>query len=276
MNKTRRGCSGIIRDSIQYLTSWNRAGPTFSQINEAFTLCSPGVQSMNDVMNLYNIIGNQLEAMVQYGYPYPCDFSGTMLPGYPFVLVCNRIGELSPLAGLRYVVDLSFNYTGNAGSCYDLNVLNGIGLSNYTDLAWEYQTCTEVWQPMSTNGVTDFYLPSPINQSAIFQACQQGWGVTPRTTWWESYFGGCNITSSSNIMMTQGDLDPWSTGGCTGVVANNRTDGITVHFMKAAAHHLDIRWPNELDPPDVVRARTKTSELIGSWVKEWKRRPLQP
>jgi hypothetical protein len=48
-------------------------------------------------------------------------------------------------------------------------------------------------------------------------------------------------------------LDPWYTGGVTKPIKNN--DMIKVIFMKGSAHHLELRAPNDLDPPDVKQAR---------------------
>ena len=38
---------------------------------------------------------------------------------------------------------------------------------------WGYQTCTEVFQPMPTNGVTDMLLPSTPNKTALFESCEE-------------------------------------------------------------------------------------------------------
>jgi hypothetical protein len=59
-----------------------------------------------------------------------------------------------------------------------------------TQAGWGYQCCTEVYQPMPTNGVTDFYRPSTPNKTDYFNNCVNNWGVKPRPDWEEMMFMG--------------------------------------------------------------------------------------
>lgn len=57
-----------------------------------------------------------------------------------------------------------------------------------------------------------------MNMTAINEHCQQKFGVTPRATWIADEFGGMHgVAQASNIVFTNGLLDPWSSGG-VGVV----------------------------------------------------------
>jgi hypothetical protein len=42
--------------------------------------------------------------------------------------------------------------------------------------------------------------------------------------------------------------------------------GAEVIWIDGAAHHLDLRFPNPLDPPSVVVARAKALALIKLWL----------
>lgn len=55
----------------------------------------------------------------------------------------------------------------------------------------------------------------------------------------------------SNIIFSNGDLDPWRAGG----VLTDINPDIIVRMIKGAAHHLELREPHEDDPEDVVEAR---------------------
>ena len=55
----------------------------------------------------------------------------------------------------------------------------------------------------------------------------------------------------SNIIFSNGVIDPWAAGG---VLKNVSDDSIALVIPKAA-HHLDLRPPNPLDPPEVTQAR---------------------
>ena len=45
--------------------------------------------------------------------------------------------------------------------------------------------------------------------------------------------------------------------------------GISTIVIKGAAHHLDLRTPNDADPGDVMWARNQEAELIGGWINAY-------
>ena len=150
--------------------------------------------------------------MVQYGYPYPTNFYNPV-PGYPFQVACeNMLQETTGLGALRAAAQVYYNFTGQAGRCFDWldrtkktnreetaaegqlywkrlgqldrtsSVMGQSYGDDWTSVVWDYQCCTEVYQPMPTNGVTDhFELPYQTNKTKYFLRCQRRWdGVTPR------------------------------------------------------------------------------------------------
>lgn len=56
---------------------------------------------------------------------------------------------------------------------------------------------------------------------------------------------------TSNIIFSNGELDPWQAGGVTFEVSNETT----VLYIEKSAHHLDLRLPNPADPATVTEAR---------------------
>ena len=69
----------------------------------------------------------------------------------------------------------------------------------------------------------------------------------------------------SNIFYSNGELDPWSAGGVT--VQPN--DDLPMYMIKGAAHHLDLRLPNDEDGDDVKAARVEEAKWIDKWVREY-------
>lgn len=53
----------------------------------------------------------------------------------------------------------------------------------------------------------------PFDYDGSIQACQQRWGVTPRPGWATTEWGGRRIGAASNIVFSNGLLDPWHGGG---------------------------------------------------------------
>ena len=52
----------------------------------------------------------------------------------------------------------------------------------------------------------------PFSAEAEAKACQTMFGVEPRPDWPIINFGGYNVADASNIVFSNGLLDPWSTG----------------------------------------------------------------
>lgn len=129
---------------------------------------------------------------------------------------------------------------------------------------WGFQFCTEMFQPMSRDGVKDSFFSQPWNMTAAIQDCQEQWGVTPRTEWATISFGGRNIKSASNIVWTNGHMDPWSGGG----VLESLSDTLIAIVIKDGAHHLDLMWSNPLDPQSVLDARQTQKDNMWKWIGE--------
>lgn len=63
---------------------------------------------------------------------------------------------------------------------------------------------------------------------------------------------------ASNIIFSNGDLDPWRAGG----VLTDVNPNVVVRMIKGGAHHLDLREPNDADPADLTAARTTFTTTI--------------
>ena len=106
-----------------------------------------------------------------------------------------------------------------------------------------------------------------------------------------------DISTASNIIFSNGDLDPWSVGGVSvlcGYVCSNYyfpfhsqvtqslSESLVAILIKGGAHHLDLRYKQRLsssrchflfrfsnpaDPPSVTEAREKERDIIAGWIK---------
>ena len=70
----------------------------------------------------------------------------------------------------------------------------------------------------------------------------------------------------SNVIWSNGLLDPWHGGGFLEPVAGSSTPVIV---MPKGAHHLDLRGPHTDDPGDVTYARLLEKKILWEWIQEW-------
>lgn len=111
--------------------------------------------------------------------------------------------------------------------------------------------------PLS-NGPNSMFVEEPFDYGEFTKMCQERFGLTPRYTWVWDYFGGLDINwdfkDVTNVIFTNGQLDPWRAGGLNVNVTENW--GSIALIIDDAAHHLDLRLPNdEIDPDSVKQAR---------------------
>ena len=78
------------------------------------------------------------------------------------------------------------------------------------------------------------------------------------------FFFCSRIEAASNIVFSNGDLDPWIGGG----VVESISDSLIAVVIAQGAHHLDLRSPNDDDPESVVKARRLHLKLMRKWIRE--------
>lgn len=259
-------CRDAVKGAFQKLQDLAEL-KDYSRIQSAFSLCKPP-SSQKDIHQLNGLLRNAFTLIAMLDYPYSTHFMGNM-PANPVKVGCDKmLSGADLLHALRDTAGIVYNATGYL-QCFDLYSLylecadpTGCGLG-FNSLAWDYQACTEIELCFESNNVTDMFPPMPFTEEHRQQYCSKRWGVIPRPGWLKTQFWGDALSTASNIIFSNGDLDPWANGG----VRKSLSSSLVAINIAEGAHHLDLRGSNDADPVSVITARKTEADIIAQWVK---------
>ncbi|XP_076065811.1 lysosomal Pro-X carboxypeptidase [Oratosquilla oratoria] len=263
-------CADIIRRSWKTIDEVVKAKKGYEWLSDAWQLCKP-VKTKEDIVDLKDYLTNVWTNLAMVEYPYPASFLAP-LPAYPIKTVCNELKN-STVKGQDLLQELFkgltvyFNFTGSS-TCLDYKQNADPRLG---DFGWDFQACTEMVMPFCYDGKKDFFEPAPWNFTVFAQNCYKKWGIYPRPLMAPHIYGGRDIRASSNIVFSNGLLDPWSTGG----VVWNVSSSVVAVIIPEGAHHLDLRAADPNDPESVIKARQTEKAHIKKWIKEHQRRHMK-
>jgi len=259
-------CPNYVRSAFDTIQEMGQTSAGAKNLSTIFHLCN--TLEPHSLGSFIEWIENGFTSMAMADYPYACDFL-TPMPGWPVNVSCQAMltsmeenGDV--LQAMYEAINIYYNYTG-AYSCYSLEDTSEGG-----DIAWSYQACTEMIFPISSNGTSDMFPPAYFNLTETMETCNRAFGVQSRPYWITTTYGGRltpnkgNNIIGSNIVFSNGMLDPWGSGGVLNTITNEK-DMIAV-YMSESAHHLDMRLPNSADPESVQNGRQIEIEYIQEWV----------
>ncbi|GMF23188.1 unnamed protein product [Phytophthora lilii] len=255
------------------------------QLAGLLQLCDQdSLQSPDDVISLASEAYGDL-AMGNYPYPTSYIMDGNVdLPGYPMRTACeplagdfNEDDNVVLVTALRESIAVYYNAT-KTETCFvptapDV-VFNDSDISDAAKQAkidqagnfWGYLECSELYMPMSSDGVNDIFPATPVNQSQDDASCIKEWGVHLKPNWAQTEYGGMKaLRAASNIVFSNGNFDPWSGLG----VLQSLSPSVVAVPVSGGAHHLDLFFTHPLDPPAVTKARQTELKYIRQWIDEF-------
>ncbi|XP_070532339.1 dipeptidyl peptidase 2-like [Ptychodera flava] len=265
-------CTAAVKDAFVKLVELSEQGQSgLQKLTEIFKLCK--TLKKDRVNHLMGWVRNAFATLAMMDYPYATSFLSD-LPAYPVKVACGYIlGSTDSLHGLAQAAGLLYNGTSGKLPCFDIETdfiecadPTGCGVGN-SGKAWDNQACTEFIMPGGSNNVTDMFPVLPFTLEMRDEYCQKQWNITPRNNWLNVNLWGRDISSASNIVFSNGNLDPWRRGGVTESVS----ESLVAILIEGGAHHLDLRSSNPADPPSVVQARAKEVQYIQQWIKQAQR-----
>lgn len=266
-------CPDIIQNGFTELYEVVKNPGYHSSVTKAFKLCKPFDMSQFD--HLVGWARNGLLMMAMVDYPYPANFMGK-LPAWPVKAACGIMLDdvdkkgASNMEALAAAVGLLYNGTDGTKECFDIYDefiecadITGCGTGPEA-VAWDWQCCTEFQLAVPSNNVTDMFPPLKWNSDIVNKYCREKYGVVPDPVEASLSYWSADFKAASNIVFSNGLLDPWHAGG----VLEDVNPTVKALLVKDGAHHLDLRGAHKDDPQSVKDVRSKEVQLIKLWLSQ--------
>nr|AVA09673.1 putative effector protein [Heterodera avenae] len=248
-------------------------------LNEKFRLSPKSlVESPSDGDLLANSVKDVIETLAMVDYPYPASFLAA-LPGWPVQEACKAYStrltsEHSLAMAAHAMLNLFYNYTGQQK---DLCLFGKDCPGTFSELGdpdgWPWQACTEMVMPMCSQGPPrdPFSASCPYHVQDGFKWCQEhfaklGFRAELFRPQWAMINYGTHYPTASNIVFSNGWLDPWSGGGW--MLKPGQQGTLVSLIVEDGAHHYDLRGENPVDTASVREVRQIEKLNIKRWIVE--------
>uniref|UniRef100_A0A914YXF1 Lysosomal Pro-X carboxypeptidase n=1 Tax=Panagrolaimus superbus TaxID=310955 RepID=A0A914YXF1_9BILA len=278
------GCnnSTILFDGFNAISNLGKDDQGRQKLTNIFNINpKTPLNSENDVKKLLTFVQTAIENLAMTNYPYPTSFL-TSLPAWPVKVACSFILQSPANPSTEELATLMKNiskiYFATNLTCLDAMICGNPENPKLADV-WDFQKCTEIIIELCPMGPPNDFFPMLCNDRESFlktrkQFCSNnykhiGWtdNLMRENAIQETY--GWDFTQTSNIIFTDGTIDPWGAGGVT-----NNTPGIMDgqkrqifnFIIEGSAHHLDLRQPSSCDPENIKNIRYQIVQILKTWI----------
>ncbi|KRX22232.1 Lysosomal Pro-X carboxypeptidase [Trichinella nelsoni] len=243
-----------------------------------FRLCNETqFTSKKNVTQLVNWLTDIYGTLAMVNYPYATEFLKPV-PAWPVKasdedsVACQflndtEVGETELLHRIYSTISIYTNFTGKK----PCNLLENDYGDSVDGKLWDYQACTEMVMPMC-NTKDSMFEQSDWNLTEFSDECFEKFKVRPRPDWAIINYGGRKLESATNVVFSNGWLDPWRGGG----IVNSHFRGVAALIVEDGAHHYDLRGSNSADTASVQTVRLLELGFIRKWIKNSSLRQNRP
>ncbi|PIO69703.1 serine carboxypeptidase S28 [Teladorsagia circumcincta] len=201
--------------------------------------------------------------------------------GWPWQEACKFLGKVpstdeDAARQLYEVTNVYYNYTGTTKSfCANAARCEGAFAALGDPMGWPWQSCTEMVMPLCASGWPNdfFWKDCPFTMEGAIENCKTwfakvGFEPSMLRQHWPTQNYGTAFPSASNIVFSNGFLDPWSGGGWS---MTPKVEGTLVSLiLKEGAHHYDLRGTHPDDTEEVKNIRKQEKAYIKKWIQKAK------
>ncbi|EEF31773.1 lysosomal pro-X carboxypeptidase, putative [Ricinus communis] len=229
-------CFNTIKESWNAIASEGLKENGLVKLSRTFHMCS----DLNSTDELADWLESAYSYLAMVDYPYPAEFM-MPLPGHP-------------------IREVTFYFSTSKLSHIVYPCLHILDFRNW---------CSEMVMPMASSKYESMFPTYDFNYTSFEKQCWDDFRVVSRPRWIMTEFGGQDIKTSlekfgSNIIFSNGLLDPWSGGS----VLQNISDTVVALVTEEGAHHIDLRPSTPEDPDWLVEQRATEVKLIEGWIND--------
>ncbi|CAH1109178.1 unnamed protein product [Psylliodes chrysocephalus] len=257
----REQCVKTIKLAWDVIINLSKTKLGMDFISTTWKLCRK-LKGPEDVEILLNWLSNIYVNLAMVNYHYPTDLYAP-LPAYPVKVFCDKIttSYFNDTKGLiehfSHALEIYTNYTGKR-VCNNINST----FEEYAELAWDYQRCTELVMPICSTDA-DMFITKPWDYEKYSYDCYKKYGVKSLPPDWAILaYGGKNLKYYSNMIFSNGMMDPYSCGG----VFHNLSATVWSFNISDAPHQIDLRNSDVADNNYVIGARSFHIQAIKQWL----------
>lgn len=244
----------MVRQSWSLIDEIASGAGGLGVLKETFNLCG----SLNSTYELKVFLARMYSFAAQYNGPYNFWIDSICYP------IVESSSSSNPLEGVARALALMnqnnscvhFNSVSGAAATYDILDSNSLK-------AWLWQQCSELVAIMGCNGDNSM-LPKEVfdNATQYLEDCWYNYKAVPRLNWARTYYGGRDIKAGSNIIFSNGLMDPLSGFG----ILDDVSDTIVAIRTKQGSHCLDLNPARKDDPSWLVDQRQKEIRFFNKWI----------